>query len=281
MEFSIASTLESGVILLTNHWIPGIDHLSASSISKFLECPESWRLKYIKGEPDIPNIYAIWGTAHHAAIHKNMKQKVESKEDCSTMEVLNEFEDTLEEEIALAGPDLQWRKETYANVRNIGVKLVSCYHKTIAPTIEPIRAEEEFNFVDEILPVPIKGIIDIETQTKVIDLKTSSRRVLHPKDEWTVQGHIYQLVSLKPVDWHICVKAQAPYVLCPPETWTLRMDLDMRAQGVRLMFIKDVIEHIEFLYKTRGPDLPWSGTGVYNGSCWKCPYNKNQCWWTA
>ena len=45
-----------------------LDHLSYSSISMYLACPESWRRKYIAKEPTVSSPALVFGSAIHATV---------------------------------------------------------------------------------------------------------------------------------------------------------------------------------------------------------------------
>ena len=255
-----------------------IEHLSASSLKVWLECPEKWRQDKILGKEEVPNVYLVWGRAHHAAVAVNMRQKVHSGVDCAWSDVKDEFHRALDEEIV---PEMEWRSETESNVRRVGEDLLLAYHTVAAPRIQPISAEEEFlvNFGE--FDVAIKGIIDIETEYGVEDVKTSSRapRSKLPSD-YLLQGHIYQLVKRKPVSWTICVKKKPPEIMRPPEHNFLQIPFYSDKQAQKRHALKRMIGQIEWFYNLYGPERPWEGRGVYTDMCWKCSY-KQECVWYA
>lgn len=47
-----------------------IDHLSYSSISMYLDCPEAWRRKYIEKEPSVSSPALAFGSAFHDTLEQ-------------------------------------------------------------------------------------------------------------------------------------------------------------------------------------------------------------------
>ena len=63
------------------------EHLSISQINKYLGCGEAYRLHYIEGIKQPPNISMIKGSAFHKAAETNNIQKKKSKKDLSVDEL--------------------------------------------------------------------------------------------------------------------------------------------------------------------------------------------------
>ena len=247
-----------------------IDHLSPSSLSRFMSCPESWRLHYLIGEPEPQNIYAAWGICHHEALAENYLWKIETGYDLPEINVVTIFTDQLKE-LVTDNPDLDWRKETPERVAKVGVSLIRCYMRSVSPLVRPLHVEKEHN-LSEGFPVPIRMILDLETSEDIIDYKTASRPRKTASPSWLLQAACYQLAVKKPLAWHVAVKQEPPFVLT-----SIKQDYSpARCEDTRrtILFLCSQIQN---LYDRYGTDEEWPGTGMHLEECWKCSFDP--CYW--
>jgi hypothetical protein len=156
--------------------------LSASSLNTFLRCGRQWMYAYLMGIKAPPSLRASRGIAVHSAVEYNMRQKMDTRTDLPTADVLDAFSSEYDAIIAdgyEARPD-----ETPGSVKDMGVRLTELHHKRVAPAIQPVLVEEPISF--EINGQPWTGQIDLaeeepmnlwgepEMGLALIDTKTSA-----------------------------------------------------------------------------------------------------------
>jgi RecB family exonuclease len=106
----------------------------------------------------------------------NYTQKIKTKQDLRTEQVLDHFSDRWESELKETVFDAD---EKPGLVKDDGIKLVTAYHGQISPTITPKYVEKEFELSFSNAAYSLKGIIDlvatIDEQDVIIDHKTAKR----------------------------------------------------------------------------------------------------------
>jgi putative RecB family exonuclease len=139
----------------------------------YLRCPLQYKFRYIDGLK-IPPVSALTlGKSIHSALETNYKQKIGTKTDLSTEQVLDLFSDKWETEVK---ETVFEEGEKPGVVKDDGIKLVSAYHKQVSPTIEPKLVEKDFELSFENVDYTLKGYIDlIDAKDVIIDHKTTKR----------------------------------------------------------------------------------------------------------
>lgn len=149
-----------------------IEHLSYSSISMYLDCPEAWRRKYIAKEPTKKTSALAFGSAFHGTVER-MIQNPSDWRAVWKEEFDKAFtEDTLLEE-----------DETPEQRYNEGVRMFSNQDvQTVIAAIQPRRdgagamIERKVELRVPGVPVPVIGYIDVILEDGVpADFKTSAR----------------------------------------------------------------------------------------------------------
>lgn len=149
--------------------------LSGSSVSTFFRCGQQWYYAYVEAIKSPPTLRQALGISVHAAVERNMVQKVWSGTDVDEEEVLDTFST---EWNALEGELEDDPKETLAGAKDSGVKIMRMHHKHVAPTIQPVMVEEPVSF--DLNNVPYSGTIDlVDADQRVRDWKTAAQRP-HP-----------------------------------------------------------------------------------------------------
>lgn len=184
-----------------------LDHLSYSSITKFLECPENWRRKYILKEPTKTSPALIFGSAFHGAIENFLKEKlfVEQKE--ITDEAKSVYRDgtmlrsiwTEEWNKQIEQPGIWWGMDTPEQHYNEGVRILS--NKAVADAIVNIKPgvddqgakiERKVELRVPGVLVPVIGFIDLILEDGTpADLKTSKVSWSEAKAADSLQGLFY------------------------------------------------------------------------------------------
>ena len=151
-----------------------VTHLSASSVEKYLKCPEKWRREYLMGErpPSAPRAYT--GGRVHDAIATAFRCQLEDVH-LTTAEILDAYATGFD---ANTDEPITWDEDsTPASEKDAGAHALTAYLTNIYPTITPYRVETpfqlrlwgeaEWDFV---------GRIDLETlDGVVVDYKISGK----------------------------------------------------------------------------------------------------------
>lgn len=277
---------------LALEWPEDLDHISASSLKMAVRCPEQWRQRYVLGRMTPPSPELINGRANHAAIEYSMLQKLDSHEDLPVGAVSayydNDFDQIIEEaggvgevEVREGGElvKAQVAKTKYLdNLRRDGRGLVTYYHRTESPYIQPRAVEKEFEIRPATLPVKVVGRIDLlatdstmESPDVIIDRKTTKKKKYRVEPEWNVQAEIYQLVE--PVDHHWHVSSYQPGPLVQTE-----FNAKPRPRQIAELTLDHVVGQIGYFYRRYGPDVPWPAHGkTHTWACGYCGYRPD-CW---
>lgn len=147
-----------------------ITHLSYSSISMFLTCSESFRRKYIAGEPTFSSPALAFGSAFHGTLQSHLQNGAK-------------LIDTWQSKWAECSADekIIWNGELPEQHCNEGIRLLS--DKTILAGIDSIRAQYEGGAIERKIelrvpgvPVPVIGYIDVFLIGGIpADIKTSNK----------------------------------------------------------------------------------------------------------
>lgn len=271
-------------------WPAELDHISASSIKMAHRCEEQWRQRYVLGRKEAPNLPMLAGFADHAAVEKDMRQKIVTDTNLPIPEVQQAYLEVLEgrveqlggiQEVRVKDADTpQAKTRAYDEVRQSGQELVGVYSRYTSPLVSPIAVEEEFSLEVADLPVRVVGRLDLVadmlldgTGPRIIDRKRRARGSRKIEPEWALQARVYQLARDLPHEWHISVNTSKPYVLSGEE-----LTLPVRSSALTQRMLHQVVAKIGFLYQRYGPDEPWPATGTLHP--WACGYCgfRADCW---
>jgi hypothetical protein len=281
-----------GTKVEASYWPEEIDHLSASSVSMLIRCPEQFRRVYIKGQRRRPSAASIWGKSDHAAVAYNYEQKIDSGEDLPVREVMEKFVERAEHFIEEGGDEIDWREEnpTTASdkIRRQGSDLVACYQAQVAPVTMPELVEEPFRLEDPLFPVPLVGYTDLiandwlaisqqlGSNRRLIERKTVAMAKRKPDPEWAVQARLYQLIHKLPLEFQLSVKSTNPKVLIDPEAYLQ----NVRPAAQTKAMVRGMMETLKGYYNVHGPDNPWPGYGQFHTwACGYCGFRPDCYWW--
>lgn len=166
-----------------------IDHLSYSSITAYLDCPENWRRKYIAKEPTRSSPALAFGSAFHGTLEKLV---------CNTdVDPLSIWRG--EWTRATEGQDIFWGTDTPEAVCNDGVRMIG--HQIVLAEVRKIKPawdevgpkiERKVELRVPGVPVPIIGYIDIILEDGTpADFKTSSKSWTEAKASDSLQSLFY------------------------------------------------------------------------------------------
>ena len=268
---------------LREGWPEEIGHLSASSITQLLRCPEQFRIRRFVGRSEKPAAAQLAGRADSEALALHFQKQIEDGTGLSREDVQDAFADAFNREIAELGPsEIEWRGDpakTRAKLNDNGAYLAGLYRAEVAPAITPLAAELKFEVRQPHWPVPVIGYLDVETEMRVIERKSAGRNESKPKGDWIAQGHIYQLVKRKDLAWHLSVRndnrlKQVTY----GERADFTLHLSERRDKMTDLMVVQAMDTVKHLYLTYGPEEPWPGALTHPWACSYCGFS-NTCMW--
>ena len=281
------------------YWPPELierrQHLSASSITMLLRCPEQFRRRYILKEIKPPNGNMLWGKADGAAAAAHFDAVIATgeKKGLTVDEVEERFVHSIDTQIEEAGgiTEVLWDKKPSSikqahflrgRTVDVGTKMAGLYRKEIADSVNPVATEREIKVTDPSWPVHITGYIDVEDELEMlIEKKTSNRLNSKPNPEWVLQGRIYQLAEPnKALAWHQSIKHDDPKkvrVFGFSDEMTVAAD-STRAFRTSLM-VSQAMAEVAHYWSTYGPDEMWPGKGqTHTWACSLCGW-RDECGW--
>lgn len=259
-----------------------VDHWSPSSLAMLRRCPRQFQERYLKGRKERPAESPLIGTAVHAGLERNFRQKVESHVDIPTVELIGwyddaGFEETLESEQEKTGYEVRWDTDPEsAQVR--GRRMLGEYQNVVAPRIQPLSVEGSVS-VDFGLAVPVIGRYDLLREQSTIDWKTGKAKATTPKESWRIQAAVYEEATGRPIEFHsISATAKGTVSIVTPlesERLLVAPSVSERAEMRRTLAAvsAEACLYMELL----GPDEPWPTHGRFH--TWACDYCgfRNDC----
>lgn len=234
-----------------------VEHLSASSISQFMTCPEQFRLERIVRVPKRRFLDGFVGSVHHDTVEQNFAQKIHTGTDQSFELMQSAFKYKWAEELGKGEPEWTEHPE---RVERLGLQMLESFHTAVSPLINPIAVEQRFEERIPGIVVPVVGYIDVEERNLINEFKTAKQKVAKPKPNWRVQGRIYQLVTRKPIYWTVTTKQKTPVNW----TWQNAPDLVMEVGNpdVTVRVLAQTVEMMNDCFVRYGPDKPWPLNGL-------------------
>lgn len=263
-------------------WPDGLpDHLSATQIGLYQRCREQYRRVYVLGERQRPGAALVWGSADHYAHEVNFAQKIESHEDLPVGDVQMAFAFGFDQAVERNGgeSEIEWGSDKPGKLKDDGVKLVSAYHTSVSPRVQPTGVEVDFRLEVPGAGVPVVGRVDIETAGPGIERKTAKRSSSKVEAKWRLQGLIYQLARTKEIDYHVSVKTKTPAILTPLEHPDLALPYIPGRVAAAERLIAHTANSIASDFARFGPDEPWQGALSHDWACDYCGFRPNCGWW--
>lgn len=186
-------------------------YLSVSQINQYMKCGEAYRQRYLLGTQIPSTGPQVQGRGVHKAaevLHLSMiEENIISKE-----EMAQAYSDLHDKEIKDAEVDLEDQGDS-GRIKDTGIQLSNMYHDAalgfrkddrtglLVPRIKPVAAERSFRVKiqpEESDPIPFVGVIDLEEEFAVSDLKTKKRASPQSEVDDSIQLSLYAHVTGKP-----------------------------------------------------------------------------------
>lgn len=236
-----------------------LEHLSASSITKFLRCPRMWQDEYIFGNRGPSNSSLIIGSAVHLTLSKILradKRVMTFEEDWR--DVIEEAQPSEYRSDVLPRDSIVW-KDPPDRAYNIALKHVYDYYELVGKHLVVTETEKEIAIEVPGVPIPVIGFVDVVCPGRIIDVKTTGyfnrKPSLNP--EWKLQANIYQLSDPVPCEFHVLTRSKTDPVVVPghPED-KLFVRPPVKEDVERI--VRQTYGKMLFMYETYG-DEPWTG----------------------
>lgn len=185
-------------------------YLSVSQVVQYLKCGEAYFRRYVLDEPIPSNSFQVQGRGVHKAA-EYMHLKIIANEVVVREDALSVYSDLHDKEIKDAVIDS--REGTPGQIKDAGLRLTAKYYNVIMgeekdvntgftiPQIKPIAAERVFKTriaTEHTEDIPFLGIIDLEEEDAISDLKTKKKAASQAEADNSLQLSIYAHVTGKP-----------------------------------------------------------------------------------
>ena len=254
-----------------------IETLSATSMMKAVACPEAWRRRYLLHEREGFGVDRFVGSVDHATIAGFMDDKKNTGMVWSPEQLFGAYSWCWDDELKKSeegGEPPNFGTEDPGKLSDQGKLMVHTYVKEAARHVEPIAVESRFEEKVPGVPVPVIGYIDLETQEKIIERKTSKTKVSKPRPGWQFQGKVYQLAQRKPVEWHVSTRQVTPQVVTG-------ITLPVVNPDPTVVMIQSIWAMLNDYYQRYGTTSPWPTTGLFHpwmcGTCGYGPSHQASC----
>lgn len=157
--------------------------INFSKISDYMRCPLKYYFAYIAKISTPKTSGLTFGSAFHAAVEHNYRQKITSRQDIKTKDIQDKFAAAFDD----LGKATDFGEDKPAALLDHGVLCVGCYHdqkiateydcQAISPQVQPTMVEQTFTVEFENFEKPLMGSIDLITEGEIIrDTKTAASK---------------------------------------------------------------------------------------------------------
>lgn len=162
-----------------------------------LRCGEQFRRRYIENDIIPPGIAAGRGTGVHKMNEVNLKQKIITQEDLPLSDMQDAARDgyvhAFDNGVYIPKDKKSEKKKLLNEGLNDTIRCTKVYKEDVAPIINPVEIEKEFN-IDVGLALPLAGRMDYQEKPVVGDLKTTSMKWQADRIKKEIQVPFYSYV---------------------------------------------------------------------------------------
>ena len=189
--------------------LPG-GYLSASRITKYLNCGEAYRRTYVDGKRGAPSARMALGSTVHKLAEIALRETIHAGGPPPMDYALGHADTAFD---AAFSDVSQWEEdESPGGMKDQSVELYRLWHKVILPGLDPVSVEEKFT--TNIAGAKVLGFIDLinlGNSPEVIDLKVVKRAKSEKDVNNSLQLAVYSLATGIPrVGFHSLVKNKTP-----------------------------------------------------------------------
>lgn len=176
-----------------------IKHISASSYNTFHGCGMQYYYRYICGKKNPPGLALLRGSSTHTGIRYVNETKRETGKEPPIDEVADSTRDAFTE--LIKQQPLVMSKEEKADKNNIinstlktSIALASAYTRKVSPKNKTFEIIEEKLMADIGMDLPILGYMDLVSNKKIIDIKTSGKAWPVGREHTEIQPVFYDIL---------------------------------------------------------------------------------------
>ncbi len=179
----------SSLATATRQASSSLPYLSHSRVSRYLHCPEQYRLYYVENlRPRVPSVNLVFGQVLHEALATLFQGA----------DPIKHFQD-----VWSAARQIELRyssRDSWERLNTVGQGLIDKFVEEELPKVNSVQfTEERFEFRISSLDVPFVGVIDLvadlEGKRTVIDFKSSSTHYQAHEVALSDQLTAYQLAE--------------------------------------------------------------------------------------
>jgi hypothetical protein len=262
-----------------------LQHLSHSSYSKFLLCPDDWRRHYLKGERTPPSGAMFLGSRVDDALSTYHRRQLAHGETLSLDQLHDAYRDHWTRELAAeaAKHGVRWERDLdEAAAFAMGLEAVTLALAELVPRLgRPVAVQRKLEYaLAPGLQWTIQGFLDLETEQPtldgqcvpaIVDYKVKSTLHSQAKADQDPQAGLYlagRWLAGNPA--HTFSFAQIGKPGARRKTMSTALVTTTRSTGqlrATLARIAQAASQIAALDDRYGPDEPW---GFADPSSWKC-----------
>lgn len=264
-----------------------LQHLSHSSYSKFLLCPDDWRRHYLLGQRTPPSGHMFLGARVDDALSTYHRHLLACGERLTLDQLQDAYRDHWTHELAeeQSKRGVHWDHELdEAEAFTMGLHALALTVRELLPVLgRPVAVQRELNYtLAPGLEWTIQGFLDLETLRPsddrggepvpaIVDYKVKNTLHSQAKADHDPQVGLYlagRWLAGQPAE-HFCFAqigkpGKKRKTMSTAFVVTRRSTRELRAMLVR---IAQAASQIAALYERYGPDEPW---GFADPSGWKC-----------
>jgi hypothetical protein len=245
------------------------EHVSPSSLNRFIRCPENFRQRYILGIKDVAGAKALQGSADSVAYADYYRASMSGVET-----PLSVLEDVYRDTLHAKADEYDLEDETKDSLVDKGIPGLRAYYEVAKRMPTPVAVEERILIERASLPVPVLGYLDVEFPEIIIDRKGAANRSMHP--DWRLQLRIYSAARDKPAGVHITSRTKVPAVYTPDDGEEYQESWSQAKANRTIRMCGQIESQIESLLLMFGPDETWPTLGLSHAwACGRCPYKKD------
>ena len=268
-------------------------HLSNSSYTKFLLCPEDWRRHYLKGERTPPTGAMFLGSRVDDAVTAYYARQLEHDEHLDLDQVRDLFRDHWQQQLTSedAKRGVAWEPDLgERDAFQIGLDALTTTFAELVPHLgRPVAVQRKLEFT--LAPTAqwtVQCFLDLETIRDttsgdaipaIVDYKVKSSPISQAKADCDPQAGLYlagRWLESQPAHEFSFAQIAKPGArrkhMSSALVTTTRTPGQLRATLAR---IAQAASQIHALYERFGPDQPW---GFADPTSWKCSERYCSAW---
>jgi hypothetical protein len=260
-------------------------HLSNSSYTRFLLCPEDWRRWYLKGERPPPSGAMFLGSRVDDALTIYYRRQLEHGDNLTLEQLADAYRDRWRAELAAANDDrgVDWDEDLdEARAFELGLDALALTVSELVPRLgRPVAVQRKLEFaLAPELEWTIQCYLDLESERTdehrepvraVVDYKVKTTAITQAKADCDPQAGLYlaaRWLEGQPAREFCFAQIAKPGArrkqMAAALVTTTRTVGQLRASVAR---IAQAASQIAAYYERFGPDQPW---GFADPAGWKC-----------